>query len=289
MPIDPVKLKIAIESITEIPTLPTIVGRLSQKIADPSSNAAEIGKLIEQDQALTGKVLRLVNSAFYGFPQKIKSIQHAVVILGFNKVKTTVVTASVFDAFKGRKGTGLDLELFWQHSLATAIASSTVAEALNLTHAVEDSFTSGLMHDIGKVILDQFQPAIYGPIVKYANDKGILLKDAEQEVMGLGHTLIGEWIMEKWRLPPVLVQMVSEHHEPNKNMERRGVATAVHLGDIFARALGIGNGGDKRIPAIDPGIAAAHGLDTAFFDDILVKITEGITKASEFFALISGK
>lgn len=112
MALDSARLRATIEAITDLPTLPVVVARITSQIANPSTNAADIGKLIEQDQALTSKVLRLVNSAYYGFPKQIESIQHAVVILGFNKVKT-IITASVFGAFKGRKPGGLDVRRFW--------------------------------------------------------------------------------------------------------------------------------------------------------------------------------
>ena len=287
MALDSAKLRATIEAITEVPTLPAVVAKLSGQIANPSTNAADVGKLIEQDQALTGRVLRLVNSAYYGFPKQIKSIQHAVVILGFNKVKTLIVTASVFGAFKGRKGGRLDLERFWQHSLGVALGSKVVAEHTRLSHAAEEAFIGGLLHDIGKLVMDQYQPAIYNPIVQYANDKGILLLEAEKEVMGFTHATIGEWIIERWRLPQVIVQMVGGHHTPNAVGDRRELVSAIHLGDIFTRALGIGSGGDMRIPAIDPVIAGNYGIDREFFERIIPKIMDEVCKAGDFFKLIS--
>lgn len=286
MALDSARLRAIIESITDLPTLPVVVAKITSQIANPSTNAADIGKLIEQDQVLTGKVLRLVNSAYYGFPKQIKSIQHAVVILGFNKIKTIIITASVFGTFKGSKSGNLDLKRFWQHSLATAIGSKTIAETIGLAHIAEDAFIGGLLHDIGKVVMDQYQPNIYTPIVKYANDKGILLHDAEQEVMGLTHANVGEWMMEKWRLPSAIVHMVANHHLPNNTGELRELVTSIHMGDILARALGIGNGGDNRIPEIDSTVAANHHMDSAFFDTIVARCIHEIVKAEEFFRLI---
>ncbi|MCC8166345.1 MAG: HDOD domain-containing protein [Planctomycetes bacterium] len=286
MALDAARLRATIESITDLPTLPVVVARITTQIANPSTNAADIGKLIEQDQVLTGKVLRLVNSAYYGFPKQIKSIQHAVVILGFSKVKTIIITASVFGAFKGKKGVDLDLRRFWQHSLGVAICSKVAAEVLGVPHAAEDAFVGGLLHDIGKVVMDQYQPTIYSPIVDYALNKGILLKTAEEEVMGINHATIGEWIMEKWRLPPVIVHMVAEHHKPNSTSERRELITAIHLGDILSRAIGIGSGGDKRIPIIDATVASNHSMDGAFFDDIVRRCITEMAKAEDFFSLI---
>lgn len=287
MALDSARLRATIESITDLPTLPVVVAKISSQIANPSTNAADIGKLIEQDQVLTGKVLRLVNSAYYGFPKQIKSIQHAVVILGFNKVKTIIITASVFGAFKNRRPGSLDLQRFWQHSLATAINSKVAAEIIGLAHAAEDAFIGGLLHDIGKVVMDQYQPNIYHPIIKYANDKGILLYKAEQEVMGLSHANVGEWMMEKWRLPQTIVHMVSNHHHPNNTGDRRELVMTIHLGDIMSRAMGIGNGGDNRIPEIDPIVVANHNIDAAFIDTAVTRGIAELSKADEFFRLIA--
>ncbi len=286
MALDAGRLRATIESVTDLPTLPVVVGKLASQIANPSTNAADIGRLIEQDQALTGKVLRLVNSAYYGFPKQIKSIQHAVVILGFNKVKTIIITASVFSAFRERGSGALDLQRFWQHSLAAAIASKAAAELIGVSHAGEDAFVGGLLHDIGKVVMDQYQPTIYAPIAKYAGDKGILLLDAEREVMGLDHALVGGWMTEKWRLPPAIVHMVSDHHLPNASPERRDLIASIHLGDILARAMGIGHGGDNRMPEIDPAVASGYGIDGEFFDEAVDRLVDEMSKAEDFFHLI---
>ena len=287
MALDSAKLRSSIEAIQDLPTLPTVVAAITSQIGNPSTNAADIGKLIEQDQALTSKVLRLVNSAYYGFPKQIKSIQHAVVILGFSKVKTIILTASVFRAFNGRKSVGLDLRRFWQHSLGAALAAKVAAEQIGMPHAGEDAFIGGLLHDIGKVVMDQYQSQIYGPIIQYARDKGILLREAEEEVMGFNHAKIGEWIIEKWRLPQTIVNMVGYHHNPSISVERRELNGCVHLGDILARSLGIGSGGDDRMPLIDPVVASNHGLDAKFFDLALTKLIHEATKATDFFSIIS--
>ncbi len=287
MALDAPLLRSSIELVTDLPTLPVVVAKITSQIANPATNAADIGRLIEQDQALTSKVLRLVNSAYYGFPKQIKSIQHAVVILGFNKIKTIVITASVFEVFKGRQSGELDLRRFWQHSLGVAIASKASAEMIGASHVAEEAFIGGLLHDIGKVVMDQYQPNIYHPVVKYANDKGILLLNAEMEVMGLSHATVGEWMMEFWRLPPSIVHMVADHHLPGSSTERRELIASIHLGDILARALGIGNGGDQRMPAIDSAVASANAIDSAFLDTAVGRVISEVEKAEDFFDLIT--
>lgn len=287
MSIDSAALRAAIESADDLPTLPTVVERINARIANPSTNAADIGKLIEQDQVLTSRVLRLVNSSYYGFPRQIKSIQHAVVILGFSKIKTLVLSASVFNLIKQRDRGGLDVSRFWQHSLGAAIASKVVAETFALGHGADDAFIGGLLHDIGKIILDQSQPALYAPVIRRAKEKGILLLESEDAVMGVTHSQVGEWVMEKWRFPPAIINMVGKHHIPTASTERREMVGSVHLGDILARALGIGSGGDDRIPAIDPTVATVHAVDAQFLETTVDRIYSEFNKAGEFFSLIS--
>lgn len=158
---------------------------------------------------------------------------------------------------------------------------------IGVSHVAEDAFIGGLLHDIGKVVMDQYQPNIYGPIVKYANDKGILLLEAEQEVMGLSHAKVGEWMMEKWRLPPTIVHMVSDHHSPNSTTERRELLTAIHVGDVLARALGIGSGGDRRMPVIDPVLAVNYNINGGFLDNAVARVISEVSKAEDFLSLIA--
>ncbi len=287
MLVDSAKLRATIEAITDLPTLPNVVARITSQINNPSTNAADIGKLIEQDPSLTSKVLRLVNSAYYGFPKQIKSIQHAVVILGFNKVKTMVVTASVFDLVKQRDYLGLDLKAFWKHSLTAAFASKVVAGVYSRDYSDDDAFIGGLLHDIGKIILDQYQPELYSPVIDHAQRDGILIVDAEKELLGPTHAVVGGWIMEKWRLPPIIVNMVQMHHKPSQAVNCREMVSAVHVGDIIARAIGIGSGGDFRIPAIDQSVQSIFLIDASGLNRILNRTIAELSKATEFFALIS--
>ncbi|MDR2391776.1 MAG: HDOD domain-containing protein [Planctomycetota bacterium] len=286
MSIDASKLRAAIESVEDLPTLPSVLAKIIEQLGNPNVSAADIGKLISQDQSLSGKVLRLVNSAYYGFPRQIKSVQHAVVILGFTKIRTVIITASVFDAFRGTTPGGLNITNFWRHSLGTALAAKATAETYGAAHLAEDAFVGGLLHDIGKIILDQFQPAISGPIIRYAAEKGLLMTDVEAKVMGnFNHAAIGSWLIEKWHLPNDMVRMVAGHHSPHRYSENRELIAFVHIGDILARALGVGNGGDNRMPSFNPAVAAAFQISEEFLENAIEKFIAEINRAEDFFAL----
>jgi HD-like signal output (HDOD) protein len=136
MAIDSAEARKKIEAVDDLPTLHTVAKEIVTTANSPKTSATDVGALINRDTALTSKVLKLVNSSFYGFPQQIKSISHAIVILGFNKVKNIVLTASIFDLTRSMSDNRLDVRSFWEHSLGTAIASQAA------TTSARSSWTS---------------------------------------------------------------------------------------------------------------------------------------------------
>lgn len=286
MVLDSAQARKKIESVTDLPTLPSVANQIIAMANSPRTNAADVGKMIEQDQALTAKVLKLVNSSFYGFPGQIKSIQHAVVIIGFNKVKNVVVTASVFDLSKGRDANRLDLPRFWQHSLGTAIGAQVVATTIGGGLSPEDAFVGGLVHDLGKLIMDQFLPKEYAPVFDHITENPCLIMTAEKEILGFQHSLVGSWIAERWKLPPALHNAIRYHHKPMQAREDREMAISVHIGDILARALCIGDPGDRRIPEIDQTLWQQCEFKQSDLDGWVQSLIKELRKAEEFFQMI---
>jgi putative nucleotidyltransferase with HDIG domain len=220
-------------------------------LQNPATNAEELGLAIRTDQGLTTRVLRLVNSAFYGFPGKIGSISHAVVLLGFSTVKNIVLTASVLDIFKTNNGGLFNARDVWKHSLACGVAAQNLARAVGYEFQ-EESFVAGLLHDIGKVVLFQLAPDDFSRVIEHADKTKNLFYDSECKLLGINHQEIGNMLIEQWRLPQKILNAVSSHHNPTSTEDNDSKLTAiVHCADIFARALGYGNGGDRKIPMID--------------------------------------
>ncbi len=288
MAIDSEKARRKIEAVRDLPTLPKVATEIIAMANSPKTNAADVGHMIEQDQALTGKVLKLVNSAYYGFPGQIKTIQHAVVIIGFSKVKNVVVTASVFDLTKGRKSNRLDIPAYWRHCLGVAIGAKVAAGHLGGALSPEDAFVGGLLHDLGKLILDQFLPVECEPVYEKVRADGCLLTEAEKAVLGFTHAVVGGWIGENWKLPRQLQAAMRQHHEPAKAREDREMVMAVHLGDVLARALGVGNGGDYCVPEIEAASWTHFSLTAKFLDEALAAMLAEIAKAKQFFEMIDG-
>lgn len=288
MVMDSSKARRKIESVEDLPTLPSVASEILRLANSPKTNAADVGAIIEQDQALTTKVLKLVNSSFYGFPGQIKSIQHAVVIIGFSKVKNVVMSASIFELTKGITTNTLHIPRFWLHALGTAIGAKVSAKTISKTLAPDDAFVGGLVHGIGCIILNQVFPEEYRQVVDAAR-QGRTLLQAEKEILGFTHCQCGMWIAERWKLPPALRVAVRYYATPMTAREERDMAAAVHLGSVFSRALGIGNPGDPVMTEIDPNLWTHYGLGLDFLDTALGGILAELKLAKEFVNLIVGE
>jgi putative nucleotidyltransferase with HDIG domain len=273
-----------IRSIDSLPTLPSVVAKVSEIIDSPNASAADINNVIRQDISLSARILKLVNSSFYGFPRRISSITHAVVILGFNTVRNVALSAFVLDAFAAR-----DLPFgyreFWIHSLGVGVAANALAKNRGVVEA-EDAFIAGLLHDVGKIVLHQFARDEFASALRVVKDKDCLLVEAEQEVLGLTHAHVGSMLLDAWHLPPRLVDAVAKHHVPDGSSEPDELASVVHLADIFTRALLVGNGGDGRIPRASHDAWTKLKLELSQIDELFKEIAVDIRKVDAFAELL---
>lgn len=272
-----------IENISSIPTLPTVIERLTRLLQNPKTSAEEVGKAITTDQALASKVLKLVNSAFYGFPGRISTITHAIVILGFSTVKNVVLTASIFDAFrKGGKGMEeFNLEEFWMHSIACGAASLSIAKQIG-SKEKEECFIAGLIHDIGKLIMCQYLPDEFSMALQFTRENNILLYESERKLFDSTHVEVGGFLTERWNLPANLQNAVKYHHNASPAHDFYQTTAIVHSADIFIRALDYGNGGDAKIPLMSEQVWKSLGFDTIDLKTLLENIQDEIEKASIF-------
>lgn len=213
--------ELVLKRIRDIPSLPEVVTRILAIINEPNTPASQIAQLISYDPGLSSKVLRMVNSAAYGFQRQISSIQHGIMILGFNTVRGLVLSASIFKLFEGRAHPGgLDHKQFWEHSLGTAVAARMIAEAFRMQD-VDDVFSAAMLHDIGKVVLDVYFQEEYLHVLQEARQKKMALHGPrfyalESGFMGETHASIGNYLATKWRLPLTITEVIRYHHQPEK-------------------------------------------------------------------------
>jgi putative nucleotidyltransferase with HDIG domain len=200
-------------SIEDLPTLPHVVSQVLEKTRNPDSDLDEVVRLISNDQALVSTYLRLVNSAFYGFNRRITTLKQAITLLGYRSVRNVVVNAGVVGIFRKRTFNTRHRRRLWDHSVACGVASRLLAEHEQYK-AREEAFTAGLLHDIGKVVIDQYAPRESAEIQSRV-EGGLEPRVAEREVLGVDHARIGSWIADRWHLPKTLCEMIERHHEPD--------------------------------------------------------------------------
>jgi putative nucleotidyltransferase with HDIG domain len=226
--------------VRDIPSLPEIVNRVMELVQDPLSSASNLSRIISHDPGLTSRVLRLVNSAYYGFPKQISSIQHAVTILGFTTMRGLVLSSSIFKIFTPKNDSTklLDYKKFWKHSLVAAIASKKINKYLQFNEE-DDIFSAAILHDIGKIILDQYDHENYVLALKEAPNpifyEAVLA--AEEKYCETSHQNIGFMIAESWNLPESLSDIIKYHHNPLNSLENRKLASIVYMGNIFSHLV----------------------------------------------------
>lgn len=260
-----------VSSLDKIPTLPVIYSKLGKLLQSPDTTIAAVSNIISEDQVIAAKVLKFVNSAFYGFPQRVGSLQRAIVILGFNTIKNLVFATSVFDMFRGMEtGNAFDKKKFWKHCIGCAVASRVLAEAADLRNP-EEVFTGGLLHDIGKLVVAVHYPEKYSNVVNEVQRTGTPMVEAERKIFSYDHCQVGSALAVQWRFPPDTALMIGSHHLADGAVPTRKDIAAVHIGNILCMALGLGSGGEKKLANVNPKAWELLGLSLSSLELIMDK------------------
>ncbi len=252
-----------IEQIENLPTLPEVANKLLRIINDPMTTAQDVANLISRDLSLTSKVLRLSNSAFYGVPRTVATVHNAVVILGLKVINTMVFSITVVKMFPADGRHDLfPRKKFWSHSVAVAVLSKLLALRMRKFSLFdpEECFCAGLIHDLGRIVMDQYLHDDFTKAVKIAMEEGIPLTDAEQRVFGFDHSDVGDWLTARWELPGDIRVPIVYHHRPQLAPEAKEIAGVVHVADALAHAMDYGTPKIKSPPPPDPALIASLGL-----------------------------
>lgn len=208
--------QISIEKLLEkgdaLPTLPEMYIRVSEMLEDEDVSVAEIGQLIANDPAISYKILTMVNSAYFGLPNQVSSINRAISLLGRFRLKQVLIGALLGEIFKGLDSEHFSLHEFWKHSIRTAIIGKQLALNSDYQSEPEAIFTAGLLHDVGRLILAAQMPEVLPQIDQRAQEMRWDIVDAEVDVIGLPHTEIGGALMLKWGFPDLIWVSVKNHH-----------------------------------------------------------------------------
>jgi putative nucleotidyltransferase with HDIG domain len=239
-----------IQGDDQLATLPDIFYKLNAAIEDPDCTFDDIGEIISIDPGLTTRLLRIVNSAFYGFSTQVETVTHALTIIGTDQLAQLVLATSVMGQFKGIPSDLIDMDSFWRHSISTGLAARSIA-ALSGEYNVERFFVSGLLHDIGRLVLCIKLPDETGETFKRAETSGKLLCIEEQKIFGFDHAELGGELLKAWNLPDRLVESITFHHSPAKSKNHPQETAVVNLADAIAYSMKLGSSGEAVIPPLE--------------------------------------
>ena len=225
-----------LNKIKDIPTLPTIVFELNQHLQNPETSIAKVSETIEKDQAMALKILKLVNSAFYGFKSRVSNIKNAVVLLGFNALRNAIVSVSIINSLpKSLLFQDFEMNEFWKHSLAVAVTSKNIAQKTGL-ESPDNCFVGGLLHDVGKVILAQYFQELFVKVWTHMQREYVSFYQAELNELSVDHARIGAYLAERWALPQGLIDGLRWHHEFQPDVPNANFVMIIYLANILVNA-----------------------------------------------------
>lgn len=244
---------LVVERIHELPTLPEIYNRLVSTIDDPFSSIWEVERIIRQDPPMTARILRLVNSSLYSLSSPVSTVAQAVRTIGYDALKQLVLTTSVIDMFQPSQESPLSLKAYWEHCLGTAAAARQLALWVGEEHP-EEFFVAGLLHDIGKLIHNQYAPEKFRAALALAASERLTLESAEHIVLGFSHNQTGGFLIHRWGLSPAIQRAVAYHHTPSvpDRLSPTLHEHIVHCADLISIALGLGLSGSYHFPPFVP-------------------------------------
>jgi len=229
------RLRAEVINSKQIPTIPAVLVKILEVVGGERTGVKDLVAVVERDKALTGRILRLANSAFFGFSRNVATLSRAVMLLGFSTVKNLALGVKVWETLTGGTAHG-EMEKLWVHSSLVAAASRALARRLKLPDP-EEAFTAGLLHDMGKVILFTRFPSEYREILgKWTGDEGVV---AERGALGVDHSQVGGWLAESWSLPALIVDAASSHHRTLGDRSGWNLSGVVNLANRLVNATSL--------------------------------------------------
>ncbi|MDR0601935.1 MAG: HDOD domain-containing protein [Treponema sp.] len=276
------------EYIREMPSLPTTVAKVLEVCNNPQTSPADLNHVISLDPVLVGRVLKLINSAYYGLGQQVTNLVRAIIMLGINTVKNLALSTAVMGSLSAKKDfQGLNMEGFWRHSLCVGVAAKLLAKQRGIDpKQVEEYFTAGLLHDIGKIPLNAVLSKEYMLTVSAADRERISLYRAEEKTLGISHCASGAMIVKAWKLEGPVGETIVHHHTPlDYSGGYRDILFSIVAANRFASIMETGFSGDRYPEKTDNSIWETLGVQKNVFEEIEKTVNGEIEKAQVFLKL----
>ncbi len=263
-------------------SLPEVCIRVNEMLDEPSVTAAELGHIISQDTSLTARLLKIVNSSYYGFQAKIETVSRAVTVVGLRELRGLVIAASAVETFSNVPDEILNKVRFWRHSLYCGVIARLLAEQCHVLHS-ERLFVAGLLHDIGKLIIAQRLPTETRMIALEADAGQRSEFEVEQDFLGFNHAEVGGELMKAWSMPETLFESVAYHHNPQQAETGIMETCLIHIANILTDEAeqGLDMKEDRPLQEVDPFAWEITGLNESVKDHVFREAGPLFTEALE--------
>ena len=273
-----------LDRVRGISPLPDTVTRLISVLNDPASSIDEIIEVIRYDDAITTQMLKLCNSAYFGLSRQVHSLSEAIRYLGTVKVLQLLMAVHGNSLLaRGQNGYGLDPGVLWRHSVAVSLASAALGQRVSLDN-VSLASTAGLLHDIGKVVLNEYVAEEFAEIVRILTEQKTSFVEAERQVLGFSHEEIGAMVAEKWQLPDPIIRCIRYHHEPSSIDLPEALVDVIYLSNCVCLLLGIGLGADGLLCRADPDVMTRLALRESDLESIGAQVLSDLQQVELAFA-----
>ncbi|PIQ98081.1 MAG: HD family phosphohydrolase [Nitrospinae bacterium CG11_big_fil_rev_8_21_14_0_20_56_8] len=246
---------------------PEVYQKLTRALEDPDSNYLDLGNIISADPGLSARLLKLVNSPFYGFTSHVSSITHAIDIVGTSQLVDLALATEIVDKFNDIPRDLVDMRSFWKHSIGCGILARGFAQKTGQLNP-EKYYLAGLLHDIGSVLLYHQSPKMARLVLETSRTNNQLLCDSEKELLGFDHGEIGRALFEKWFLPEVFAEVAESHHHPERAVQHSFFVLIVHIADVICNEMGWGTGGEPQPPPLYKDALVNAGINPADVETI---------------------
>lgn len=278
-------IKIIESYISRMPSMPTTVAKVLKICNDPQTSPVDLNQVISLDPVLMGKVMRLINSAYYSMPNQITSLVRAIIMLGLNTVKNLALSTAVLGSLgKGNGSQALNMEGFWRHSICVGVMAKLIAKHRMVDVKLRDEyFMAGLLHDLGKIPLNNRFADSYVEAIAVTDREHMPLYRAEERSLGLNHEEAGKLIAESWKLDQAIMDVISfHHHQEDYTGDNRGLVNAVIAANYFANAYEIGFSGDRYPEQLPTATMEELGIDWDYLEGLEDSVNAEIEKAQIF-------
>ncbi len=277
---DPSRIQSLLDGAEQVATLPTIYTEINAAVEDPETTFSEIGNIISKDPSLCARLLKIVNSPFYGFSSEIETVSHAIAVIGSAQLRDLVLATTVMDRFRGIPKQLVDLHSFWLHSIGCGLTARILATYCRQANA-ERFYTLGILHDLGRLVMLISAPEEMKQAMKLSQEGPRPLVECERDVLGCDHGEVGFRLLDQWNLSSAFQLAIRYCHHPSRNPGLE--STLLHVSDVVVHGLAIGSSGDAYVPQFDSRAWSRLDLTAAHISQVVDQLDRQL---DEFVALV---